>query len=315
MPIYQIDGLTPVVPEESFVHPTAVLIGDVILGKGVYVGPNASLRGDFGRIVVKDSANIQDNCVMHGFPEQDTVVEEDGHIGHSAILHGCIIRRNALVGMNAVVIDGAVIGENSIVGASAFVKAKAEMPANYLIVGSPAKAIRELSEQELAWKKQGTHEYQVILMTESRAKELGLVPLGYLRSYAFTAIDVWQDMLLGPAWSTPLALERAGLTMSDLTLIDMHEAFAAQTLANIQLLGSERFARDVLGRAHATGEVDDSKFNVLGGSIAYGHPFAATGARMITQTLHELRRRGGGFGLVTACAAGGLGAAMVVEAE
>ena len=133
--------------------------------------------------------------------------------------------------------------------------------------------------------------------------------------YAFTAIDVWQDMLLGPAWSTPLALERAGLTMGDLTLIDMHEAFAAQTLANIQLLGSERFARDVLGRAHATGEVDESKFNVLGGSIAYGHPFAATGARMITQTLHELRRRGGGFGLVTACAAGGLGAAMVLEAE
>ncbi len=154
-------------------------------------------------------------------------------------------------------------------------------------------------------------------MTESRAKELGLVPLGYLRSYAFTAIDVWQDMLLGPAWSTPLALERAVfLTMSDLTLIDMHEAFAAQTLANIQLLGSERFARDVLGRAHATGEVDDSKFNVLGGSIAYGHPFAAaTGARMITQTLHELRRRGGAFCLVTACAAGGLGAAMVLEAE
>ena len=124
----------------------------------------------------------------------------------------------------------------------------------------------------------------VILMTESRAKELGLVPLGYLRSYAFTAIDVWQDMLLGPAWSTPLALERAGITMADLTLFDMRE-------------------------------VDDSKFNVLGGSIAFGHPFAATGARMITQTLHELRRRGGGFGLVTACAAGGLGAAMVLEAE
>ena len=153
----------------------------------------------------------------------------------------------------------------------------------------------------------------VILMTESRAKELGITPLGYLRSYAFTAIDVWQDMLLGPAWSTPL--ERAGLTLSDLTLIDMHEAFAAQTLANVQLMASERFARDVLGRAHATGEVDQSKFNVLGGSIAYGHPFAATGARMITQTLHELRRRGGGFGLVTACAAGGLGAAMVLEAE
>lgn len=139
MPIYQIDGLTPVVPEESYVHPTAVLIGDVILGKGVYVGPNASLRGDFGRIVVKDGANIQDNCVMHGFPGQDTVVEEEGHIGHGAILHGCVIGRNALVGMSAVIIDGAVIGENSIVGASAFVKANAEMPANHLIIGSPAK--------------------------------------------------------------------------------------------------------------------------------------------------------------------------------
>ncbi len=155
----------------------------------------------------------------------------------------------------------------------------------------------------------------VILMTESRARELGLTPMGFLRSYAFTAIDVRQDMLLGPAWATPLALDRAGLTMADLTLLDMHEAFAAQTLTNLKLMASERFARDVLGRSQATGEVDDSKFNVLGGSIAYGHPFAATGARMITQTLHELRRRGGGFGLVTACAAGGLGAAMVLEAE
>jgi acetyl-CoA acyltransferase len=155
----------------------------------------------------------------------------------------------------------------------------------------------------------------VILMTESRARELGLKPLGYLRSYAFTAIDVQQDMLLGPAWATPLALDRAGLTLADLTLFDMHEAFAAQTLTNLKLMASERFARDVLGRSQATGDVDDSKFNVLGGSIAYGHPFAATGARMITQTLNELRRRGGGFGLVTACAAGGLGAAMVLEAE
>ncbi len=155
----------------------------------------------------------------------------------------------------------------------------------------------------------------VILMTESRARELGLKPLGFLRSYAFTAVDVWKDMLLGPAWATPLALERAGITLGDLTLFDMHEAFAAQTLANLKMLSSERFARDVLGRSHATGEVDDAKFNVLGGSIAYGHPFAATGARMITQTLHELRRRGGGLGLVTACAAGGLGAAMVLEVE
>ena len=132
MPVYQIDGLTPVVPDESYVHPTAVLIGDVILGKGVYVGPNASLRGDFGRIVVKDGANIQDNCVMHGFPEQDTVVEEDGHIGHSAILHGCIIRRNALVGMNAVVMDGAVIGEER----------------NPLLVRQPVRVFRGVNQLE-----------------------------------------------------------------------------------------------------------------------------------------------------------------------
>ncbi len=155
----------------------------------------------------------------------------------------------------------------------------------------------------------------VILMREGRARELGVTPLGYLRSYAFTAIGVQQDMLLGPAYSSPLALDRAGITLSDLTLIDMHEAFAAQTLSNLQLFRDERFAREVLNRPHALGEVNEERFNVLGGSIAYGHPFAATGARMITQTLNELRRRGGGLGLVTACAAGGLGAAMVLEAE
>lgn len=156
MPVYQIDGLTPVVDPSSYVHPTAVLIGDVIIGKGVYIGPNASLRGDFGRIVVEDGANVQDNCVMHGFPLQDTVVEQDGHIGHSAILHGCRVRRNAMIGMNAVIMDGAVIGENSIVGAGAFVKAAAEIAANQLVIGSPARVIRELTEQELAWKRTGT---------------------------------------------------------------------------------------------------------------------------------------------------------------
>jgi len=154
----------------------------------------------------------------------------------------------------------------------------------------------------------------VLMMSESRARELGLRPLGYLKSFAFAAIDVWEDMLLGPAYATPLALDRAGLTLSDLDLIDMHEAFAAQTLANIKMFASDTFAREKLGRAQAIGEIDWEKFNVLGGSLAYGHPFAATGARMITQTLHELRRRGGRFGLTTACAAGGLGAAMILEA-
>ncbi|MFD2180218.1 acetyl-CoA C-acyltransferase FadI [Veronia pacifica] len=155
----------------------------------------------------------------------------------------------------------------------------------------------------------------VLLMRESRAKELGYEPIGYIRSFAFTATQVEKDMLMGPSYATPLALDRAGLTLSDLTLIDMHEAFAAQTLANLKMFASDKFAKDELNRSSAIGEVDMDKFNVLGGSIAYGHPFAATGARMITQTLRELQRRGGGLALNTACAAGGLGAAMILEAE
>ena len=164
MPVYQIDGLTPVVDPSSFVHPTAVLIGDVIIGKGVYIGPNASLRGDFGRIVVEDGANVQENCVMHGFPQQDTVVEQDGHIGHCAVLHGCRVRRNAMVGMNAVIMDGADIGENTIIGACSFVKAEAKIAANKMVFGSPAREIRDLTEQELIWKRDGTAEYQALVV-------------------------------------------------------------------------------------------------------------------------------------------------------
>lgn len=155
----------------------------------------------------------------------------------------------------------------------------------------------------------------VLLMKEGRAKELGLPVLGYLRSYAFAGIEVLQDMLMGPAYATPIALDRAGVTLKDLTLIDMHEAFASQVLANVRALGSDAFSAAHLGRSAQVGEVDWERFNVQGGSIAYGHPFAATGTRMITQTLYELRKRGGGLGLTTACAAGGLGVAMVLEAE
>ncbi|NRD74376.1 acetyl-CoA C-acyltransferase FadI [Shewanella sp. VB17] len=155
----------------------------------------------------------------------------------------------------------------------------------------------------------------VLLMSESRAKALGYAPIGYIKSYAFSAIDVWEDMLMGPSYATPLALKRAGMELEDLTLIEMHEAFAAQTLANMQMFGSKKFAQEKLGRKRAIGEIDMSKFNVLGGSLAYGHPFAATGTRLITQVCNELKRRGGGTGLTTACAAGGLGAAMIVEVE
>ncbi|MEZ8967513.1 3-ketoacyl-CoA thiolase [Vibrio breoganii] len=155
----------------------------------------------------------------------------------------------------------------------------------------------------------------IMLMTESKAKALGLEILGYIRSYAFSATGVEKDMLMGPSYATPIALDRAGITLNDLTLIDMHEAFAAQALANMKMFASDKFAQEKLGRNKAIGEIDMDKFNVLGGSIAYGHPFAATGARMITQTLRELKRRGGGLGLNTACAAGGLGAAMILEVE
>lgn len=155
----------------------------------------------------------------------------------------------------------------------------------------------------------------VLMMTEGRAKAMGYTPLGYLRSYAFSAIGVHEDMLMGPSYATPIALDRAGMKLSDLTLIEMHEAFAAQALANMKMFGSRKFAEEKLGRSEAIGEIDMAKFNVNGGSLAYGHPFAATGTRLIVQTLNELKRRGGGIGLTTACAAGGLGAAMIVETE
>jgi phenylacetic acid degradation protein len=140
MPCYAIDNVIPVVHPNAFVHPTAVLIGDVILEEGVYIGPFASLRADFGQIHVCKNSNVQDNCVIHGFPKSITLIEEYGHIGHAAILHGCTIGKNVLVGMNSVILDEAEIGENT-------------------IIGSPAKVVRDLLEQEIEWKRNGTNEY------------------------------------------------------------------------------------------------------------------------------------------------------------
>ena len=154
----------------------------------------------------------------------------------------------------------------------------------------------------------------LLLMREDKAEALGLSPLGFIRSYAFAALDPGGHMLMGPSYATPKALDRAGVKLSDLDLIDMHEAFAAQVLSNTKAFGSKKFANEKLGRGEAIGEVDMDKLNVTGGSIAIGHPFAATGARQITQTLRELNRRGGELALCTACAAGGLGAAMILEA-
>jgi phenylacetic acid degradation protein len=158
--VWSIDGVTPVVDPSSYVHPSAVLIGDVIIGKNCYIGPGACLRGDFGRIVICDGANVQDSCIMHGFPGTDTVVEENGHIGHGAILHGCRVRRGALIGMNTVVNDNAEIGESAIVAAMSFVKAEMVVPPRMLAAGSPARVLREVTELEMAWKAEGTRTYQ-----------------------------------------------------------------------------------------------------------------------------------------------------------
>jgi phenylacetic acid degradation protein len=158
--VYAINGVTPVVDPTAYVHPSAVLIGDVIVGADCYIGPCASLRGDFGRIEVRAGANLQDGCIAHGFPGTDTIVAEDGHVGHGAILHGCVVERNALIGMNAVINDSAVVGESAIVAAMAFVKAKMVVPPRTLVAGTPARIVRALTETELAWKIEGTRSYQ-----------------------------------------------------------------------------------------------------------------------------------------------------------
>lgn len=168
MPFYAIDGVKPVVEPSAYVHPTAIVIGDVHIGPGVYVGPSASLRGDFGRLILEEGANIQDNCTMHGFPGTETVIEVDGHIGHGAVIHGAIIKRGALIGMNSVIMDGAVIGEESIVAAMCFVKAGFKADRRSLIAGIPGKLMRQVSDEEYAWKVDGTRTYQDLARRSAR---------------------------------------------------------------------------------------------------------------------------------------------------
>jgi phenylacetic acid degradation protein len=159
MKVYEINGVRPVVHPSAYVHPSAVLIGDVIVGPRCYIGPLASLRGDFGRLVMEEGANLQDTCVMHGFPEGDTVIEVDGHIGHGAVLHGCRVGRNAMVGMNAVVMDQAHVGAESIVAAMSFVKAGMVIPPRSMVMGMPARVLRSLTDEEIRWKSFGTQQY------------------------------------------------------------------------------------------------------------------------------------------------------------
>ncbi len=158
--IYELDGIRPVIDPSAFVHPEAVVIGDVIIGTGCYIAPGAVLRGDFGRITVHKGANVQDNCVMHGFPGTGTVIEENGHVGHGAVIHGAVIGRNALIGMNAVINDEAVIGSESIVAAMAFIRAGEEFAPRSLIVGIPANKLRDVTDTEVEWKNGGTRDYQ-----------------------------------------------------------------------------------------------------------------------------------------------------------
>ena len=153
----------------------------------------------------------------------------------------------------------------------------------------------------------------LLIMRESKAKSLGYAPLGFVKSWDYAAVDPGWQLLMAPVFAAPRALDRAGLTLADMDLVDMHEAFAAQVAANLKALGSKQFAVEKLGRAAAVGEIDPARLNVNGGSIAIGHPFAATGGRMVLSTLRELKKRGGKYALLTVCAAGGLGAAVVLE--
>src|ERR671923_1475808 len=170
--VYAIDGIVPVVDPSAFVHPSAVLIGDVIVGARAYIGPCATLRGDFGRIVVEEGANIQDTCMLHGFPGKDTVVGAESTIGHGAVLHGCVVRRGALVGMNCVVNDNAEVGEDAVVAALAFVKAQARIPARSLAAGIPARVLRELTEEEIRWKRDNMQLYQQLAVRSATTMQL-----------------------------------------------------------------------------------------------------------------------------------------------
>ncbi len=160
MPIYSFKEFIPVIDPSSYVHETAVVIGNVIIGKDVYIGPNAVLRGDWGLIMIKDGCNVQENCVIHMFPGTTVTLSRNAHVGHGAIIHGATLGENCLIGMNSVIMDDANIGDNTIVGALSFVQAKTKLPSNQLAVGNPAKVVRTLTKEQIEWKTKGTEYYQ-----------------------------------------------------------------------------------------------------------------------------------------------------------
>lgn len=158
--IFEFDGFKPVIHESAFIHPNAVITGNVIIGRNVYIGPGAAIRGDWGQIIIEDGCNVQENCVIHMFPGVTVRLQESAHIGHGAIIHGGQIGRNVLIGMNAVVMDNAVVGDECIVGALCFVPAEMEIPRRKVVVGNPAKIVKDVSEEMIQWKSEGTKLYQ-----------------------------------------------------------------------------------------------------------------------------------------------------------
>lgn len=162
MSVYSFNGFIPVVKESSFVHPKASVTGNVIIGENVYIGPGAAIRGDWGQIIIEDGCNVQENCTIHMFPGTTTILRKGAHIGHGAIIHGGIIGENCLIGMNAVVMDDVEMEEECIVGALCFVPAKMQIPRRSLVVGNPAKIIKEVSDEMIAWKTKGTALYQAL---------------------------------------------------------------------------------------------------------------------------------------------------------
>ncbi|HEX5003144.1 MAG TPA: transferase hexapeptide repeat family protein [Bacteroidia bacterium] len=175
--IFEFEGIIPVVHPSAFVHPSATVTGNVIIGKDVYIGPGAAIRGDWGQIIIEDGCNVQENCTIHMFPGVTVKLHPGAHIGHGAIIHGATIGKNALVGMNAVVMDNAVIGENAIVGALCFVPAEMVVGDRMIVVGNPAKVVKEASEEMIAWKTEGTRLYQQL----PAACHAGLKPCEPLR--------------------------------------------------------------------------------------------------------------------------------------
>lgn len=196
VPCYEIDGVQPVVSPTAFVHPDAVLIGDVIVEDGCYIGPLASLRGDFGRITVGAGSNVQDGCVLHSFPGADCTLQPQSHVGHGAVLHGCTVKSLAMVGMNSVLMDGVVVGEHALIAANSFVPAEFAVPDRSLVAGNPAKVIRELDDATLAWKARGVRVYQD-LAQRSRATLKPCDPLPAVeadRPRVSTGTDVSQPL-------------------------------------------------------------------------------------------------------------------------